>query len=218
MWKESISAPMSPLPSFGSIMEVYQPEFLVETSRRSTPIPTHVNSTEESSSDIPMADNCRTPPPAVHVMLEEETVGSNMIEEETRSQLGDAEEGESVLDPQVHDTGPIDDSDDKSPAEKSKSGTFLFSPTLQEVKEALDDIADILKPPWRNKRRAYKDPGLDKRSIKRLEEMAVFCRQFIKLSKENEKLSKENKPIQQGIWSAASLTTSQILGHSRKGS
>jgi hypothetical protein len=99
-------SPLMQMPSFGSIMEVYQSKFYTEMHRSSSPCATCVDCTEE-----------------------------------------DEEEDKSIPDPQIHDSGPIDDSDDESLAKNPKPGTFLFSPKLQEVKKALQDITDTLKPP-----------------------------------------------------------------------
>jgi len=114
------------------------------------------------------------------------------------------------------DTGPIDDSDNKSEiadeaAQPQRKGTYDFPPSLEQIKDALQDLTDILKPRRGDKRQKYKDPGLDSRSRKRLEEMQIFCRTYIDLI---EKKGSDTR----GVWQEASLTASRLLGHAVPGS
>ena len=95
---------------------------------------------------------------------------------------------------------PIDVSDDDEMAldNLTKShGAYVFAPGPQEVKDALQDIIDILKPPRNDKRQVYKDPGLDKKTVKRLEDMKIFCRMYIDLA---EKASESDNNCTRGIW------------------
>ena len=107
----------------------------------------------------------------------------------------------------------IDVSDDEEASERHTkgAGAFVFAPSLQEVKYALKDMTNILKPPQNNKHQAFKEPGLDKKSVKRIEDMQILCRKFIDLAE-------KAPPNAKGIWQQASIETSQLLGHTKQGS
>ncbi|KAJ3503578.1 hypothetical protein NLJ89_g8370 [Agrocybe chaxingu] len=117
----------------------------------------------------------------------------------------------AALEEEETENGEIDDSDDEAPSRPKKPGKFDFPPSLEEVQGAYRDLTNILKPPKKSKKQAYKDPGLDGHSKKRLEDMQTFCRVYIKLLE-------ENPPNTRGLWQKASLETSIVLGHSVKGS
>ncbi|KAF7768417.1 hypothetical protein Agabi119p4_7660 [Agaricus bisporus var. burnettii] len=123
-------------------------------------------------------------------------------EEDNWSETSDEEP--SLLDPE------IDDSNDEAQAYKPK-GRFEFPPTLKEVEEACEEIQDILKPPRENSRVSYKDPGLNKKTVQRLEEMQELCRHY-------QRLSMESSLGTRGLWMRASRDVALINGHSRRGS
>lgn len=105
----------------------------------------------------------------------------------------------------------VSDDDEASERHTKGAGAFKFAPSLQEVKDALKDMTDILKPPQNNKRQAFKDPGLDKKSVKCIEDMQILCRKFIDLAE-------KAPPNAKGIWQQASIKTSQLLRHTKQGS
>lgn len=53
------------------------------------------------------------------------------------------------MDPEVHNRGSIDDSDNEGPlpGDKVPRGQFKFMPMIKEVEDDLKDITDILKLP-----------------------------------------------------------------------
>ena len=122
------------------------------------------------------------------------------------------------------DAGPIDDSDSEQsepepgPEKPYRRGTFLPAPTLEQVEGAVQGLQDILRPPRTDISRPYKDPSLDKRSQKRLEDMRIFCLNFIRL--ENEQLEKAAAAggSKKNSWTLASVETAQILGYAKKDS
>jgi hypothetical protein len=58
------------------------------------------------------------------------------------------EEEESVPDPQIHDSGPIDDSDDEAPAEDPKPGTFQALRFMEAYRKGLNGN----QAAWANKK------------------------------------------------------------------
>ena len=116
--------------------------------------------------------------------------------------------------------GPIDDSDSESeqsasepkpgPEKLYRRGTFLPSPTLEQVEDAVRGLQDILRPPRTDISQSYMDPSLDKRSQKCLEDMRTFSLNFIRLEK--------GQKAQNNSWTLASVETAQILGYAKKDS
>ena len=117
--------------------------------------------------------------------------------------------------------GPIDDSDSEQsdlepepgPERPCRKGTFFPAPTLEQVEDAVRDLQDILKPPRTSTSRPYKDPSMDKKSRKRLEDMRTFCLNFIRLEK-----GKQASGSKKNCWTLASVETAQILGYAKKNS
>ncbi|KAG6874568.1 hypothetical protein C0992_007456 [Termitomyces sp. T32_za158] len=94
--------------------------------------------------------------------------------------------------------------DDSSSEEKrfnSKRGVFVFPPSMEEAELAFKDLTNILKPP-RVKGRGFKDPKLDKVTIRRLEGVRLFLGAYVRMEKKH--------PKQHGNWMEASNQTAEF--------
>jgi hypothetical protein len=120
----------------------------------------------------------------------------------------EVEPGSQDDDEDHDDAGPIDDSDseqsDSEPEKPRRRGTFLPAPTLEQVEDAARDLQDTLKPPRTDTTRHYKDPSLDKKSQKHLEDMRTFCLNFIRLEKNKQASGTDSR---KNSWTAASVET-----------
>lgn len=113
----------------------------------------------------------------------------------------------------------IDDSSDEAAAETPR-GSFEFPPIYEEIQGALEGIENILKPPRDDVRRSYKDPGLDKKTRARLEEMAALCRQYLERL-DKARMQEPGSSVEttaQGLWISTSVSIATIFGHVKKGS
>ena len=114
------------------------------------------------------------------------------------------------------DEGEIDDSDDEiapTASEREAKSKNEQLPSIEQLEEAMVDLEKLVRPPRCDKRQAYKDPGFDNKTIKRLEAMRLLC--FNVLELERNKAPGEKS---RGNWTKASVTTARSLGYSNKNS
>ena len=83
-------------------------------------------------------------------------------------------------------------------------------PKLDEVKGAINDLEDILKLPRKNSQETYKDPGLDKRSRKRLENMLLFMQTDDHINEQPDNTT--------NAWMQTSIDAAWNVGYIKKGS
>lgn len=123
-------------------------------------------------------------------------------------------EGQEVLGNEGGD-GQIDDSGDEVAVSKSapqRQGVYKFPPTQVEIEGAMEDIEQILEPPQKDNKQSYKDPaGLDKHTVKRLNQMVNLCQKYLEYLSE----SPDNA---RGHWTKASVEVAKMVGKTKKGS
>lgn len=105
----------------------------------------------------------------------------------------------------------IDDSDDDVVQEKLPKGHFRFPPTKEEVEATLRQLQDILKPPRQDKSQSYKDPGLNKHTIKRLEAMVMFCRAYLERFPKEDGCRPNGNGDFHSHWMNSSLDVARLL-------